>query len=785
VDQRRFIAFLMLSLAVLVTSSLLFPPQQPPPAPPDGQQPEQPVAGAPAQPGEQPEQPQPEQPGAQPEARPLAQLIPPAAAAAASTQFVTLGSIDPNSGYRMLATLTNRGAAVERVEMSSPRFLDLDNRSGYLGRLAPRDVEGGIEVRVVGPGTPAAQAGLQAQDVIVGIGDAASAEPLTVESFEAQLAKTRPGRQITLQVRRGAAAPQTMTAKLARRPLAVIRPEIENVEMRGAEPPEGYTSPPSFLMTLSSLAGKPVVDEDAKRLAEWLEDGAWEITDRDETGVTFRLALPELHLELLKRYTLEPVPPDSRDDPTYPGYHLRFDIEVRNTSDVAQKGLAYRLDGPNGLPIEGWWYAYKISQRWFSGAGLRDVVVRFAGSKEAQVDCSRIAQGKAETMGQGNSLAYVGVDAQYFSAVLIPNKKSLAEVWFDTTEAKVVGPLPPPEEHTPLTYTNVTCQLTRNTIDIPAGASFRDSFTVFVGPKRPDLLARYYAGGDPNYSLTDLIYYGWFGIVARAMLVVLHFFYGIVGNYGIAIMMLTVLVRGAMFPVSLKQTQNMIRMQELKPEMDRITEKYKTDMQKRSQAMQELYRKHRINPLGGCLPLFIQLPIFIGLYRSLMIDVELRQSSLFGSWIHWCSNLAAPDMLLNWSPIMPDFINDGQGIFGLGPYLNILPLVTVALFLVTQKMAMPPATNEQAAMQQKMMKYMTVFMGLLFYKVASGLCLYFIASSVWGIAERKLLAKTKHRSEALAAAGPADGKSPKDTGSKPPQNGSPGQRKQSKPKRKR
>jgi YidC/Oxa1 family membrane protein insertase len=240
------------------------------------------------------------------------------------------------------------------------------------------------------------------------------------------------------------------------------------------------------------------------------------------------------------------------------------------------------------------------------------------------------------------------------------------------------------------------------------------------------------------------VYYGLalFGAVARAMLGILHFFYSIVGNYGIAIVMLTVLVRGAMFPISFKQTQNMARMQALKPEMDRITEKYKTDMQKRSQAIQELYRKNNINPLGGCLPVFLQLPIFIGLYRALMVDIELRMSPLFGPYIRWCSNLAAPDMFLNWSWFMPDFINSGMGIFGLGPYLNILPLVTVGLFLVTQKMAMPEPTNEQAVMQQKMMKYMTIFMGLLFYKVASGLCLYFIASSLWGIAERKMLGKS-------------------------------------------
>ena len=114
---------------------------------------------------------------------------------------------------------------------------------------------------------------------------------------------------------------------------------------------------------------------------------------------------------------------------------------------------------------------------------------------------------------------------------------------------------------------------------------------------------------------------------------------------------------------------------------------------------------------------------------------------------------------------MPEFINNGIGIFGLGPYLNVLPLVTVALFLVTQKMSMPAPTNEQAAMQQKMMKYMTIFMGLLFYKVASGLCLYFIASSLWGIAERKLLPKTQTAD--AAAAGGASGSAPGSSGKRP------------------
>jgi YidC/Oxa1 family membrane protein insertase len=130
-----------------------------------------------------------------------------------------------------------------------------------------------------------------------------------------------------------------------------------------------------------------------------------------------------------------------------------------------------------------------------------------------------------------------------------------------------------------------------------------------------------------------------------------------------------------------------------------------------------------------------------------MLDVELRQAPLFSEAIRWCSNLAAPDMLLDWSGWMPSFI---QGF--LGPYLNILPIVTIFLFLLQQKLFMPPPTTEQAAMQQKIMKFMMIFIGFLFYKVAAALCIYFIASSVWGILERKLMPRPVPQLAGAAAA---------------------------------
>jgi YidC/Oxa1 family membrane protein insertase len=200
--------------------------------------------------------------------------------------------------------------------------------------------------------------------------------------------------------------------------------------------------------------------------------------------------------------------------------------------------------------------------------------------------------------------------------------------------------------------------------------------------------------------------------------------------------MLTILVRGLMFPVSFKQAVSAQKMALIQPEMKKISEKHKGDMEARNKAIQELYRKYNVNPFSGCLPIFLQLPVFIGLYRALMVDVQLRDAPLISHAVRWCSNLAAPDMLFYWNDFLPNFL------FGwLGPYFNILPLLTICLFLWQQHKMMPPPTDEQQALQQKMMKYMMIFMGVMFFKVASGLCIYFIASTLWGLGERRFMPK--------------------------------------------
>ncbi len=677
-------------------------------------------------------------------------------------QWFTLGSLTPAADggkYQMLATLTNRGAAIERIEFSNPKYGDLDNRHGYLGRLGlqPPAKGTGCLVHVVGDGTPAAKAGMKPGDQVTAVNGQAIDSP---EQLLTVLDTTDPGQQVQITIVRGGAK-QDLTATLGRYPLSVISPELDTDPLDIVSP--GSHDPFSFLFTLHRA------DDDVNDTAQLngeiaglhLRDGLWQVKRIDDNTVEFTRKLPKWELELVKRYTLAQVEKNPNTPPA-PAYHLMLQVEVRNIGKK-QHQVAYQLDGPTGMPTEGWWYSYRIFSQWGSFA-LRDVALKFHGhelvSDNAMLVADRIQKElEAKQNGQPppddeaskkygkygpelaeTPLAYIGVDAQYFAGMLIPQNEPQRgqkfSPWFADVRTLIVGKVPTDKS----VERKVDCTSRLTSVDtlLDPGKKLEHDYQIFVGPKQPVLLDQY--GSSPGNTLEPLVYYGWFGWVAAPMVAVLELFHSIVGNYGISILMLTILVRLCMFPLSRKQALSAKKMQELQPEMKKINEKYKANAEQRTKAMQELWRKHNYNPMGGCLLVFVQLPIFMGLYRSLGVNVELRQASLLGQAVHWCSNLAAPDMLWKWDHVVPTFLSAPTA--WLGPYFNLLPILTVGLFVWQQSMFMPPSTDENSAMQQKIMKLMTLAMGFLYFKVASGLCLYFIASSAWGIAERKLLPKT-------------------------------------------
>ncbi len=259
---------------------------------------------------------------------------------------------------------------------------------------------------------------------------------------------------------------------------------------------------------------------------------------------------------------------------------------------------------------------------------------------------------------------------------------------------------------------------------------------------RLDTLTDYHSPG-PMGSFANAIGFSTLVIkCTNVMHAVLGWIHWAIPSYGLCIVVLTVLVRGLMFPISRKQQLMTFKMQQLAPELKKLQEKHKGDRQAMAAAQMDLYRRHGVNPFGSCWFLLLQMPIFMGLYFALQESIHFRLAPF---WPTWIPNLAAPDMMIDWGQKIPLISRpqDYGSFLYLGPYFNLLPVIAVVLMIFQQKMMTPPPADEQQAMQMKIMRYMMIFFGLMFYTVAAGLCIYFIASSVWGFAERKLLPKFK------------------------------------------
>jgi YidC/Oxa1 family membrane protein insertase len=689
-------------------------------------------------------------------------------------QLSALGSLDPDSPYQMLVVFSNQGASIHSVELNSPHYRELNRRFGYLGYLGLTD-DGGCRVGIVGDGSPAALAkcmktkgGLLGPtyktvndqtmqtapgDLITRLGDNTVD---SLEDFDSALQRTRAGVDTEIEVQRtnvtGQSERLTFVVTPTKAPLSLIRIEPT---VPSEETP---LHPGSFLTSLCQVGPEKVRfgEEEIKGLTS-LRNAIWTARQLPAKGalgpgIEFKTTLSQPALRAIgqegpiaftKRYRLAQVTSDNDLKHQADGYRLTMQIEIQNLASSDQK-IAYQIEGPTGITTEGWWYSYKTHPARFVSAGARDIAWREQGEKHKLFVNSEITKTAKDdedspnvpmTDSESIKMRYAGVDTQYFAAVLLPpakpgeDSRDVATDEFESATAMAVGPL-----DDRLKRTDVTFRLKSRLTNVGSGESISRDYDIFMGPKEEQVLAQ--------YALNDFIVYGWFGWVSKPMLSLLHGLYWITGSfsYGLAIILLTVMVRGCMFPLGRKMALNAQKMQSLAPEMKKIADKYKNDLEKRSAAQKELFAKHKYNPFSGCLVMVIQMPVFLGLYRGLSCDIALRQAPLIPG-MSWCSNLAGPDMFWYWKPFVPEFLSSPHGIFGLGPYLNILPLFTVVLFIAQQKLFTPPPQDEQQKMQHQIMKFMMIFMGLIFFKVASGLCIYIIASTMWGLAERLLLPK--------------------------------------------
>ncbi len=601
------------------------------------------------------------------------------------TKTVVLGSDDPKTGYGLKVTLSSVGAGIVSAELNDSRYK----------ALKPRQA-----------GAPVQQLRLLGDNLVKDLLPLATAPPVTGQLSMDDVNK--------------------LLKKLDQdASLATVNWEIVNNEV--------------------------IADGEAKGTSK---------------SVTFSLKSPDGVWELRKKYDIrrwENADAHRDEDPA--GYELDMQLSFRNLSSRTRP-LIYDLQGPAGLPLENAENASKFRDVKF---GFRekdgDLVTNALTSNDI---VKAFDKGKLENLVAGDrTFQYVGLDTQYFTALFLPqdltrrnarlaeladeaSKESGEQITVtdllaraknvpDELASKVNELLAQPASYLDFAkpqvveknnalpaHSEISLRFHSTEHVVPAESEITHEYLVYLGPKRASLLSRppLEAGKVIDFSGFLFIPASLVAGIAGFLLWILNGFHGAGLPYGVCIMLLTVLVRSCMFPISKKQAINAKRMKEMQPRLAELKAKYPDDKQKFAEEQMKLFAETGFNPLSGCLPVLMQLPIFIGLYQSLSSSVDLRRAPFL-----WFDNLAAPDALF-FLPFKMPF---------LGNEFNLLPIITTSLFLFQQKMLMPPPTDEQTRMQAKVFFWMTLMMGFMFYHVPAGLCVYFIASSVWSMGERKLL----------------------------------------------
>jgi len=245
-------------------------------------------------------------------------------------------------------------------------------------------------------------------------------------------------------------------------------------------------------------------------------------------------------------------------------------------------------------------------------------------------------------------------------------------------------------------------------------AGEKGEFLLYAGPKNYDILKTFGVG------LEHIIDFGFFSIIARPLFWILKLFYKFIGNYGWAIILLTIVVRIPFIPLINKGQKSMKKLQDVQPQMAAIREKYKKDPQRMQKEIMELYRKHKVNPMGGCWPMLIQIPVFFALYKILLIAIELRGAP----FIWWIKDLSAPDTLFGHIP-------SGIPIIG-GVPVGLFPILMGISMVIQQKMTPTSMDPKQA----KIMMFMPIFFTFLFLSFPSGLVIYWLISNILGIIQQ-------------------------------------------------
>ena len=296
-------------------------------------------------------------------------------------------------------------------------------------------------------------------------------------------------------------------------------------------------------------------------------------------------------------------------------------------------------------------------------------------------------------------IEWSGAYSHYFLTALIPDVARDARVrWLAVR----------PGEETLVT-------MSQPAVSVPAGTSVAHEYSIYAGPKEPERLAAVGAQLDRSIDLG----WSWMAPLTRGFAWLLKAIYSIVPNYGVAIILLTVMVRLCTAPLAAKQMKSMKRMGEIQPRLKALQEKYKDDKQQQSQETMKLYKEAGVNPLGGCLPMVLQIPVFIGLYYALQSSIDLRQAP----FMLWINDLSRPETLFT--------------VPGVGWPVRVLPVLMTLSMVIQQRMT--PSTTMDPVQARTMMIVMPVMFFFMFYGFPAGLVLYWFVSNLLAIAQQLYL----------------------------------------------
>ncbi len=383
-------------------------------------------------------------------------------------------------------------------------------------------------------------------------------------------------------------------------------------------------------------------------------------------------------------------------------------------------------------------------QQWSAGAstpmdpqdtGVANLVMWYNGAKANSINQSYFRT-NSTTLGMfprtvlteyragSNDIVWVSAQNQFFSLVTMPaTNKSPA----DMVVHMVLLPPPSQEEIEASSRTvrepeGLVALLEYPGATLAPGQEASNQFNIFAGPKVYQMLAS--LGEQLDNHLDLVMGFGFWGGISKALLAVMNWLHFQLGfQYGLAIIFITVVIRSAIWPLTRASTRSMKRMQELQPQIKALQEKYKDDPQKFQQKTWEFYKKNKVNPLGGCLPMVLQIPVFIGFFGMLRSAIELR-----GAHFLWITDLSQPDTIFT----LP--------ILGHAFPVNPMPLIMgVSQFY---QASLTPVSPGMDPAQQKMMRYLPLMMVYFFYNYSSGLALYWTCSNLITLLQNKLT-KTK------------------------------------------